>query len=133
MQLSDVHVYIAERIAPYGISMEDALSRVPESVGSNPEALMALWESKHISHIKPVSEFPELAGDPSNWFLEDPSENLARGAAEATSEEVAAAAADLQADIIDLDFDDDGIVDVAAEVVGDHVEVVLEMFTSAMG
>ncbi|WP_339378018.1 hypothetical protein [Calothrix sp. NIES-2100] len=66
---------------------------------------------KHISHIYPQSEYPDLADEIDNVFLEDPHENLSRGSNVATPSEFFDARLDNAMDVFDRDWNDDGILD----------------------
>ena len=73
---------------------------------------------KDISHILPTSTHPELQNDPDNWFPEDISENRSRNQlGEIPSQsEVTNAYFDNEMDVIDQDYDDDGIIDTETEI-----------------
>ena len=91
--------YLAERGAPYGIPAEDILEQIPESARS-PKVAYEYMQLKDISHIEPLSQGGEPAGD--NWLLEDSSVNRARGAETMSDEEVRQAKADGEADATKL-------------------------------
>lgn len=83
--------YLDMRGAKYGIDGMDILDEIPESV-REPELAYKFMKLKDISHIDPLSEGGDPAGD--NWFLEDSSVNRSRGAETATDAEQATAQAD---------------------------------------
>lgn len=68
-------------------------------------------QKKHISHVYPVSQFPHLSDNIENIFLEDPAENMMRGANIATSNEIENAYFDNYTDSFDHDFNDNGVID----------------------
>lgn len=79
------------RGAKYGIDGMEILDEIPESI-REPEMAYEFMKLKDISHITPLSEGGDPAGE--NWFLEDSSVNRSRGAEEVTPQEQAAAKAD---------------------------------------
>lgn len=107
--------YIDQRFARHGIDGEEAFNNpiiFPEELKNLPEDdLISLLEKKHISHIYPKSEYPELADKLENIVLEDATPNIERGANKMTSWEYDNARLDLKTDIIDGDIDEDGILD----------------------
>ena len=100
---------LSERAARYGGTLGDMLSNTPTQLLDNPDELMAYWDSKDLSHIKPQSQYPELADDWSNIIAEDSTINRQRGARTMTEEEVSAALFDneMDADIYDSMFGGD--------------------------
>lgn len=107
----DVDQYLAERGAVYGISSHDMLAKTPEAIQDNPDKILEFWQNKHISHVLPVSDYPELSDEPSNWFPEDASENTSAGNDTRSQTEIWDAYSDNASDIFDGDYDDDGVVD----------------------
>ena len=91
--------YLAERGAPYGISAEEILEQIPDSAQS-PKVAYEYMQLKDISHIEPLSQGGEPAGD--NWVLEDSSVNRSRGAETMTQQEIDAAEADGEIDAMRL-------------------------------
>lgn len=107
----DVDQYLAERGAAYGISVQDMLAKTPEAIQDSPDKILEFWQNKHISHVLPVSDYPELSDEPSNWFPEDASENISAGSDPRSHAEVLDAYSDNVSDMFDGDCDDDGVVD----------------------
>lgn len=70
--------YLDQRASAHGLAATDLLSITPDVIDHNPDALMAFWQQKDISHVLPVSTHPELASDPTNVFPEDPGPNRSR-------------------------------------------------------
>ena len=83
--------YLDQRGAPYGIDGTEILDQIPESV-RKPEMAYQYMRLKDISHIDPLSQGGDPAGD--NWYLEDSSVNRSRGAETATEAEQAEAKQD---------------------------------------
>ena len=69
--------YLSQRGAPYGISADQLLDAIPENA-RQPQVAYEFMKLKDISHIQPLSEGGNPAGD--NWLLEDSSVNRGRGA-----------------------------------------------------
>ena len=111
-KLKDV---INERFGRYGIDGREAYEQqhiFSDELKSKPdEHILEVLDNKHISHIMPKSKSPEFESDVNNVFLEDPSENLQRGAEVVTDYEFKKAQLDMIQDLNDGDYDEDGIVD----------------------
>lgn len=90
-ELSNLMEYLDQRGAPYGIDGSEILDQIPQSV-RKPEMAYQYMQLKDISHIEPLSQGGEPAGD--NWFLEDKSVNRSRGAETVTEAEQVAAKED---------------------------------------
>ena len=107
---------INERFGNWGIDGEEAYKAdhiFPEELKScNDNHLLEILENNQISHIMPVSKFPEFKSDIRNVFLEDPEENMSRGAEIVSDYEFNKAHQDMLNDIKDRDYDEDGFVDV---------------------
>jgi hypothetical protein len=103
--------YLEQRGQPYGIGLKDMLDKTPFSILGNPDKIIGFWVNKDISHVLPISTHPELASDPSNWFIEDISENRSAQDSIRSYEEVLCAELDNNLDVYDNDYDDDGIPD----------------------
>jgi hypothetical protein len=97
---TEATTYLSERGSAYGLSATELINRTPDSIHSDPDALLAFWQAKDISHILPTSTHPQLAGDPSNVFPEDPGPNRARQDAIASPLDQLTAWADNQLDAI---------------------------------
>lgn len=97
---TEATTYLSERGSAYGLSASELINRTPDSIESNPDALLAFWQAKDISHILPTSTHPHLAGDQANVFPEDPGPNRARQDAIASPIEQLTAWADNQLDAI---------------------------------
>jgi len=110
---SNVQSYLASRFESYGLDPALAYdSLLPLEIKSQgAEAIEEFMRNKHISHIYPQSNYPEMADSLSNIFLEDPSVNLSRGNQIATHDEILTARIDNVSDSFDGDFNDDGILD----------------------
>lgn len=75
---TELTTYLADRGSSYGLSAVDLINQTPGTIQDNPTAILDFWQQKDISHILPTSTHPELAGDASNVFPEDPGVNRAR-------------------------------------------------------
>jgi hypothetical protein len=71
---------LAQRAANHGMDAVDLVQRAPQELWSNPEQFETFLNIMDVSHIKSVSEYPDLADDPSNVVWETASTNRARGA-----------------------------------------------------
>lgn len=78
---------LAERAAAYDGTVSDILAITPDSLTSE-DAILAFWDERHLSHILPQSDYPELANNWSNIIPEDPSANLSRGDAVMSPDEL---------------------------------------------
>jgi hypothetical protein len=109
----DVRKYLTSRFAAYGLDPELAYDNlIPWEVKiQGADMVKEFMQHKHISHIYPQSEYPDLADNMDNIFLEDPHENLSRGSNVATPSEVFNAELDNSMDVYDQDWNDDGILD----------------------
>ena len=98
-----------DRAAPYGGCAGDLLDLTPVQLWDSPTELMTYWKSKDLSHVYPQSWYPEMSDDWGNIIAEDSDVNRARGAQIMTPQEKSIALADneLDADIIDSNYDDD--------------------------
>lgn len=89
--LDELMEYLDMRGAKYGIDGSEILDEIPQSV-RKPEMAYQYMQLKDISHIDPLSQGGDPAGD--NWYLEDSSVNRSRGAETATEAEQDTAKAD---------------------------------------
>ena len=109
---------LKDRFTRYGIDaqyMYDETNFFSQEMKSLPESeFLDVFDMKHISHIYPRSKFPDLAGDPTNIFLEDEFENISRGSNIVMPEEIQAAYVDQIEDINDFDINDDGFIDLSS-------------------
>lgn len=105
--------YLVSRFTTYGLDPELAYNHLlPLEVKlQGGDMIREFMNHKHISHIYPQSEYPNLVDEISNVFLEDPHENLIRGSNVATPIEVLNARLDHSMDVLDKDWNDDGILD----------------------
>jgi len=110
---SEVRVYLDSRFEAYGLDPQMAYDyMIPSEVKmQGPEVVEEFMHNKHISHVYPTSNFPEMAGNLNNVFLEDPTLNIARGDTVATPGEVFNSQLDNCMDAFDGDYNDDGILD----------------------
>jgi hypothetical protein len=78
----DVREYISDRFNNHGLDPSQAFDCLipPQIKDAGPEAIKEFMQSKDISHVYPVSDYPHLANDLSNVILEDANWNRARGA-----------------------------------------------------
>jgi hypothetical protein len=104
--------YLEKRGQPYGIGLKEMLNKTPSSILDDPSKIIEFWQNKDISHILPISTHPDLAADPNNWFPEDISENRSAQDTPRDLADILEANIDNNLDIIDMDYDDDGILDV---------------------
>ena len=72
--------YMIDRGEAHGLSLEQVLDMVPDTISNDMVKSAMFIENKHISHILAQSTHPELAQEPSNMILEDPEPNMERGA-----------------------------------------------------
>lgn len=78
MDLSpDALDYLNQRASFYNGSAAEMLAITPSTLTTE-ESILHFWEQRHLSHILPQSEYPELADKWSNIIPEDPASNLAR-------------------------------------------------------
>lgn len=105
--------YLYDRASRHDLTVNELLSRTPDSVSDCLIESAEFWDSYDISHIYPQSTHPHLASVPTNILPEDPSLNRARGAEVMTDAEISAAEVDAEvfastiddgctADIIDI-------------------------------
>ena len=92
--------YLTDRGSAYGLTASELLSKTPDLIHRDPDALLDFWHHKDISHILPTSTHPHLAGDPNNIFPEDPGPNRARQDHDASVLDQLEAWADNQLDAI---------------------------------
>ncbi|BAY23691.1 hypothetical protein NIES2100_34830 [Calothrix sp. NIES-2100] len=109
----DLKDYLSSRFTVYGLDPELAYDNlIPWEVkAQGSDMIREFMHHKHISHIYPQSEYPDLADEIDNVFLEDPHENLSRGSNVATPSEFFDARLDNAMDVFDRDWNDDGILD----------------------
>jgi len=93
--LPELMEYLDMRGGKYGIEALDLFNSIPESA-REPELAYEFMQMKDISHIQPLSQGGETAGD--NWLLEDSSVNRSRGAEPMSDTEQATAQADAHTD-----------------------------------
>lgn len=74
---SDTLNYLDQRASLYNGSAAEMLAITPSSLTSE-ESILNFWDQRHLSHILPQSDYPELADNWSNIIPEDPTSNLAR-------------------------------------------------------
>jgi len=74
---SDTLNYLNQRASFYNGTAAEMLAITPPSLTTE-ESILNFWEQRHLSHIFPQSEFPELADNWSNIIPEDPASNLSR-------------------------------------------------------
>ena len=79
MTESEALDYIIERGDDYGLSYDDVMKMIPRVLHDDLTECAEFLEMRDMSHILPQSTHPELANDPSNIILEDPSANRSRG------------------------------------------------------
>ena len=72
--------YLIDRGERHGLSLDQVLDLIPDSISSDMLMSAEFVENKHFSHILAQSTHPELAHEPSNIILEDPEPNMERGA-----------------------------------------------------
>ena len=124
----DLQDYLRQRGDEYGISVQEILDKVPDVLKNHPDLIHVFVQSKHISHIVPLS----LCGspsDPNNWIFEDGPPNMARGAEVMTDAELVSVAADKIWDahvLIDLVCNKA----LTLETLLEHQDVVEEVFNS---
>lgn len=86
--VADVIDRLESRSAKHDMTPQDLLEKMPPSIVDDHQEVNEWLDSKHISHIKPVSTHPHLKNDPDNWVWEDPSPNMSRGNSEMTTAEL---------------------------------------------
>lgn len=70
--------YMTDRGERHGLTLDQVLDMVPDTISADMVKSATFIEGKHISHIMAQSTHPELAQEPSNMILEDPEPNQAR-------------------------------------------------------
>jgi len=75
---TETTTYLTDRGSHYGLSAQDLINQTPDLIQDDPAAILTFWQHKDISHVLPTSTHPDLAGNPSNVFPEDPGVNRAR-------------------------------------------------------
>ena len=96
--------YLISRGELHGLTLNQVLDMVPDSISHDMVMSAELVENKHISHIMAQSTHPELAQEPSNMILEDPTPNMERGSDPMTLHEEFAALIDNQLDAMSVMF-----------------------------
>jgi hypothetical protein len=74
---SDALDYLDQRASLYNGSAAEMLAITPSTLTTE-DSVLDFWAQRHLSHILPQSDYPELADNWSNIIPEDPSTNLAR-------------------------------------------------------
>lgn len=120
--------YINERFAHHNMSGEAAFNHpgiFPDELKNmSPNNMIQVLENKDISHIMPVSKYPELSDNLDNVIFEDIRTNRSRQAEVMTDTEKDMAMDDLLSDINDGDFNDDGIKDLETILINtDEIEM----------
>ena len=107
---------ITQKLGRWGINGEtfyETPEKFPEGFeDADLSTQLAFLDKKEVSHIKPRSDFPDNTSDIDNVIWEDIAENRSRSNNIMTPSEKQAALLDNEQDLNDLDFDDDGIIDV---------------------
>ena len=80
MTESEAMDYVTDRGERHGLSFDQVMDMVPDTISHDVVKSAMFIEDKHISHIMAQSTHPELSQDPSNMILEDPEPNMERGA-----------------------------------------------------
>ena len=70
--------YMISRGEHHGLSLNQVLDMVPDTISGDMVQSAEFVEGKHFSHILAQSTHPELAQDPTNIILEDPTPNRER-------------------------------------------------------
>jgi len=96
--------YLISRGELHGLTLNQVLDMVPDTISHDMVMSAELVENKHISHIMAQSTHPELAQEPSNMILEDPTPNRERLADPMTPIEEFVAHIDNYADSFGLMF-----------------------------
>ena len=96
--------YLISRGELHGLTLNQVLDMVPDSISHDMVMSAELVENKHISHIMAQSTHPELAQEPSNMILEDPTPNMERGSDPMTPIEEFTALIDNQLDAVSVMF-----------------------------
>lgn len=96
--------YLISRGEQHGLTLNQVLDMVPDTISHDMVMSAELVESKHISHIMAQSTHPELAQEPSNMILEDPAPNMERGADPMTPVDEFIAQIDNQLDAMSVMF-----------------------------
>ncbi len=104
MTESDAIDYLISRGEQHGLTLNQVLDMVPDSISHDMVMSAELVENKHISHIMAQSTHPELAQEPSNMILEDPTPNMERGADPISPVEEFTALIDNQLDAMSVMF-----------------------------
>ena len=96
--------YMITRGEHHGLSLNQVLDMVPDTISGDMVQSAEFVEGKHFSHILAQSTHPEFAQDPTNIILEDPEPNMERGADPMTQFEELAAGIDNQLDAMSMMF-----------------------------
>ncbi len=96
--------YMIDRGERHGLSLNQVLDMVPDTISGDMVQSAEFVEGKHFSHILAQSTHPELAQDPSNIILEDPDTNMDRRADPMTQLEEFTAHIDNQLDAMSMIF-----------------------------
>ena len=101
--------YLIERGDRHGLSLQQMREMIPLSIRDDVVKCAVFVEQRDVSHDLPQSTHPELANDPSNIILEDPSANRSRGAVEMTNLEELVAMHDNEVLAAQIDIPSGGI------------------------
>ena len=101
--------YLIERGDRYDLSLQEMRQMIPASIRDDVVKCAVFVEQRDLSHDLPQSTHPELANDPTNIILEDPSANRSRGAVEMTDFEELVATLDNEQLAAQIDLSSHGI------------------------
>ena len=98
-----LQAYMTGRAGEYGIPAHELLQKMPQMLLDNPVEIFKFLKSKHISHLKAISE----GGSENsfwNWTFEDGSVNMSRQADPMRLEEFLDAQIDSKNDALAIEF-----------------------------
>ena len=109
--------YLIERGDRHGLSLQDVREMIPLSIRDDVVKSAVFVEQRDFSHDLPQSTHPELANDPTNIMLEDPSANRSRGAVEMTNLEELVATLDNEVLAAQIDVSPTGGIDIIPDFI----------------
>ena len=123
-----VQEILNQRLGRHGINAKkfyETPDKFPEGFeDADLSTMLEFLEHKEVSHILPQSKYPDKASDIDNVIWEDIAENKSRSDNIMTSAEYQSAQSDNLQDLNDLDFDDDGLIDVEESLSNSNSDIV---------
>jgi hypothetical protein len=94
MTTTESQLYLMNRAANEGITVDELMEMTPTSVSDDSQQAATFWQGRDYSHIAAVATNPDLADDPTNAMPEHMTPNRGRGASMMTTDEQSAAEID---------------------------------------